>query len=353
MIAPDGNRSVTARSITFRRRCGSRMSVRRRHRRLRVRRDAGGLRAARSLGLIELRPDVSSPGINHGANLGDDITYSGTVAAALEGIVLGIPGIAVSHSPRGARWTSGSGTSSTSTMRRPSPRARRPARRRPLPAGTLLNVNVPAGDIGGVEVARLGKRIYQDQLELTRRTSGALFRVYGDSPVHEDEPGTDLPRSRPAASRSRRCTSTSPPSTGSRAARLRPRAAAGEPRVRRSAPRSPRAARLPRAPLLRPRRPGDRRRRLRRAAGRAAQHRARAPGAADAGLAHAAGRRRAGGKLRRSRTCSRCSRWPTRAPRRSCAPGSSGCATTWRARASRTRRSSSWPSRRSTGWRCG
>ena len=51
-----------------------------------------------SLGLIEdFEPDVIVSGINHGANLGDDITYSGTVAAALEGIVLGIPGIAVSQ----------------------------------------------------------------------------------------------------------------------------------------------------------------------------------------------------------------------------------------------------------------
>ena len=50
-----------------------------------------------ALGLIEFEPELIVSGINHGSNLGDDITYSGTVAAALEGIVLGIPAIAVSQ----------------------------------------------------------------------------------------------------------------------------------------------------------------------------------------------------------------------------------------------------------------
>jgi 5'-nucleotidase len=63
----------------------------------------------------------------------------------------------------------------------------------PLPQGTLLNVNVPGGDIGGVEVARLGKRTYRDALHLVDEEHGRRqYRVYGDSPVHHDEPGTDL-----------------------------------------------------------------------------------------------------------------------------------------------------------------
>ena len=95
VIAPDGNRSATARSITFRRPLWV----------PEVPFDDGTVGYAcdgtpvdcvrlASLGLIEdFEPDVIVSGINHGANLGDDITYSGTVAAALEGIVLGIPGI--------------------------------------------------------------------------------------------------------------------------------------------------------------------------------------------------------------------------------------------------------------------
>jgi 5'-nucleotidase len=63
----------------------------------------------------------------------------------------------------------------------------------PLPEGTLLSVNVPAGEVRGVEVTRLGKRIYRDRLDLVDQDTGRrLFRIYGDSPVHDDEPGTDL-----------------------------------------------------------------------------------------------------------------------------------------------------------------
>jgi 5'-nucleotidase len=67
----------------------------------------------------------------------------------------------------------------------------------PLPEGTLLNVNVPAGEIDGVEVAHLGKRIYRDQLSLVTPSppdpSGRKqYRIYGDAPEHDDEPGTDL-----------------------------------------------------------------------------------------------------------------------------------------------------------------
>ena len=126
--------------------------------------------------------------------------------------------------------------------------------------------------------------------------------------------------------------------------RARPRGevrVSGRRRTRRArAARAARAARPPRPPLLRPRRPGDRRRRLRRAARRAARaSRPSTPSSLTPGLARpsasAASRSRA---LHEGHaTCSRCSRWPTRAARRSCAPGSRACATTSRARASRTR----------------
>ena len=63
----------------------------------------------------------------------------------------------------------------------------------PLPTGTLLNVNVPAGEVDGVEVTRLGKRIYRDRLELVDEDSGARqYRIYGDAPDYHREEGTDL-----------------------------------------------------------------------------------------------------------------------------------------------------------------
>jgi 5'-nucleotidase len=196
VIAPDGNRSATARSITFRRPLWVQE----------VPFDDGTVGYAcdgtpvdcvrlASLGLIDdFEPDLIVSGINHGANLGDDITYSGTVAAALEGVVLGIPGIAVSQ--QSIRRETDFRLGHQFDFEKAAAFTARVVDRLddvPLPAGTLLNINVPAGDIGGVEVAHLGKRIYRDRLDLIEEDSGRkLYRVYGDSPVHDDEPGTDL-----------------------------------------------------------------------------------------------------------------------------------------------------------------
>jgi 5'-nucleotidase len=196
VIAPDDNRSATARSITFRRPLWV----------TEVPFDDGTVGYAcdgtpvdcvrlASLGLIDgFEPDLIVSGINHGANLGDDITYSGTVAAALEGVVLGIPGIAVSQ--QSARREMDFRLGHAFDFANAAAFTARVVDRLddvPLPAGTLLNVNVPAGDVQGVEVARLGKRIYQDRLDLIEEDTGRkLYRVYGDSPTHDDEPGTDL-----------------------------------------------------------------------------------------------------------------------------------------------------------------
>ena len=148
-----------------------------------------------ALGLIEgFQPDLVVSGINHGSNLGDDITYSGTVAAALEGIMLGVPGIAVSQQSNAREMDFRLGerfefTTAASFAARVVDRLDDV----PLPAGTLLNINVPAGEPDGVEVTRLGKRIYQDELRVVEREDGRRrYQVYGESPVHDDEQGTDL-----------------------------------------------------------------------------------------------------------------------------------------------------------------
>src|SRR5205085_1641348 len=111
VTAPDSNRSATARSITTRKplwveeiEFGDGTSG--------FATDGTPVDCVRfaTLGLIEFQPELIVSGINHGSNLGDDITYSGTVAAALEGVVLGIPALAVSQQAerfrpeRGARW---------------------------------------------------------------------------------------------------------------------------------------------------------------------------------------------------------------------------------------------------------
>src|SRR5947209_19866870 len=198
-IAPDGNRSAMARSITTRRPLwveevefsdgtvgyatdGTPVDC---------------VRLAR-LGLIDgFEADLVVSGINHGSNLGDDITYSGTVAAALEALVLGLPGIAVSQQSHareldfriGRRFDFDTAAAFTA-------RIVAELQSVPLPAGTLLSINVPAGEPDGVEVTRLGKRIYRDALELAAEADEdgrrRQYRIYGDAPDHVDEDGTDL-----------------------------------------------------------------------------------------------------------------------------------------------------------------
>src|SRR5579859_2883476 len=196
VIAPDGNRSAMARSITTRRPLWV----------AEVPFDDGSVGYATdgtpvdcvrlaSLGLVEnFAAELVVSGINHGANLGDDITYSGTVAAALEGVVLGIPAIAVSQQS-GARALDFRFRGGFRFEAAASFVARLVERIEdvPLPAGTLLNINVPAGGVEGVEVTRLGKRIYTDELKLEHEEEHRRrYWVYGSDPGFHDEPGTDL-----------------------------------------------------------------------------------------------------------------------------------------------------------------
>ena len=114
-----------------------------------------------NLGLIEgFEAELVVSGINHGSNLGDDITYSGTVAAALEAIVLGLPGIAVSQqsSARELDFRGRAPGFDFTVAAAFTARLVAELESVPLPQGTLLNINVPGADPDGVEVARLGKR---------------------------------------------------------------------------------------------------------------------------------------------------------------------------------------------------
>ncbi|MHB8455205.1 MAG: 5'/3'-nucleotidase SurE [Acidiferrobacterales bacterium] len=104
-------------------------------------------------GLLEHEPDIVIAGINHGANLGDDVIYSGTVAAAMEGRFLGLPAIAVSLAGRSGR--------NFSTAAQVVIRLLERLRTEALPADTILNVNVPdvaPEQIAGYEATRLGHR---------------------------------------------------------------------------------------------------------------------------------------------------------------------------------------------------
>ena len=174
-----------------------------------------------NLGLIEgFEADLVVSGINHGSNLGDDITYSGTVAAALEAIVLGLPGIAVSQQSSAMEldFRAGSGfdfsVAANFTARLVAELESVPLPLRARCSTSTSRARTPAG----VDVARLGKRIYRDELALIDETTGGrrLYRIYGDVGFERDERGTDLARSPPGRSRSRRSTLTSPTATASR-----------------------------------------------------------------------------------------------------------------------------------------
>jgi 5'-nucleotidase len=198
VVAPDSNRSATARSITFQQplwveevEFGDGSSG--------FQTDGTPVDCVRlaALGLLDFEPEVIVSGINHGANLGDDITYSGTVAAALEGVVLGLPAIAVSQqADHGALDFRAGRTWQPEHFEQGAAFAARMVEELaevPVPAGTLLNVNVPFGEVRGARACRLGKRVYNDQLELTEERDGRRrFRMYGNMPSHEQEDGTDF-----------------------------------------------------------------------------------------------------------------------------------------------------------------
>jgi 5'-nucleotidase len=200
VIAPDGNRSAMARSITTRRPLWVQE----------VEFDDGTIGYATdgtpvdcvrlaNLGLVDgFQAELVVSGINHGSNLGDDITYSGTVAAALEAIVLGLPGIAVSQQSSAMELDFKPGTGFEFAVAASfTARLVAELESTPLPQGTLLNINVPGATPTGVEVAALGKRVYRDELALVDEDSDPgrprrQYRIYGDASYERDETGTDL-----------------------------------------------------------------------------------------------------------------------------------------------------------------
>jgi len=102
-------------------------------------------------------PDILISGINRGPNMGDDVTYSGTVSAAFEGAILGIPSIAVSSVPFD--------DIDYAAMARFTRKLAKKVLENNLPESTLLNVNIPnptTGKYPGVKITRLGKRVYRD-----------------------------------------------------------------------------------------------------------------------------------------------------------------------------------------------
>ncbi len=140
------------------------------------------------LGLAGERPSLVVSGINKGVNLGGDITYSGTVAAAMESVVNGVPAIAVSV-PAFREWRFEAAAEFAAKLSRL-------LLSTGFPPDALLNVNVPAlpaDEIQGVEITRLGKRIYRDRLIERQDPFGrSYYWIGGDEPTGNAEEGTDI-----------------------------------------------------------------------------------------------------------------------------------------------------------------
>ena len=172
VVAPDREQSATSNSLTM-------------HHPLRSRRTADGILVVDGTptdcvilavnALMERPPDICFSGVNHGSNMGEDVLYSGTVAAAMEATVLGVPAIAVSYA--GEDFESIESWNGTLTRL-----LGRLARMESFPDSTLLNVNLPPiepGRVRGLRITSLGQRRYSDSLTRAVDPSGKDYYWIG------------------------------------------------------------------------------------------------------------------------------------------------------------------------------
>ena len=185
VVAPDRNRSGASNSLTL-------------QRPLRAETTPGGFIKVDGTptdcvhlaltGLLEQEPDMVVSGINAGANLGDDVIYSGTVAAATEGRFLGLPALAVSLASRQARHYE--------TAARATAQLVRGLKQSPLPEDTILNINVPDRpweEIRGFRSTRLGFRHRAEPVVKDRDPYGRdIYWVGPAGPAQDGGEGTDF-----------------------------------------------------------------------------------------------------------------------------------------------------------------
>jgi 5'-nucleotidase len=138
--------------------------------------------------ILPRRPDVVLSGVNHGMNMGEDVLYSGTVSAAMEATIFGIPAIAVSYAGRDDVHMA----SYAGLLARLLPQL---VQRPDFPPETLLNVNlpaIPAGEVKGVRVTRLGRRVFTDSLTQGKDPSGKPYYWIGGGNIEWGlDEGTD------------------------------------------------------------------------------------------------------------------------------------------------------------------
>jgi 5'-nucleotidase len=132
--------------------------------------------------ILPRRPDLVLSGLNHGANLGDDVFYSGTVAAAREGALRGVPALALSAGLEGDRAAAAQEAARIAlALYRTQPRS-----------AVLINVNIPAGTAWRCRATRLGGRFYTDEVEFRKDPRGREYLWLGGPGVeHRPAAGSD------------------------------------------------------------------------------------------------------------------------------------------------------------------
>ena len=150
-------------------------------------------------GLLKWQPDMVVSGVNHGANMGDDTLYSGTVAAATEGYLLGIPSLAISlayGAEGGASERERSQSLYFSTAARVAADLVKRWQHRPFVGPSLINVNVPDRPyeaLGGLKVTRLGRRHKAEPvIQATNPRGETVYWVGPAGPVADAGEGTDF-----------------------------------------------------------------------------------------------------------------------------------------------------------------
>lgn len=148
--------------------------------------------ALAQLGLLQEKIDFVTSGINPNANIGHDVTYSGTVTAAMEAAIWGIPGVAVSlDSPENYEGSLDYGPAA-----RVAKKVIEVIAKNNLPQGTLLNVNVPYlkdEKFKGIMITRQGLRVYRDELVVRHDPHGKpYYWIGGENPTGVVENGTDF-----------------------------------------------------------------------------------------------------------------------------------------------------------------
>lgn len=185
VVAPERDRSGASNSLTL-------------DRPLMVRRAANGFSYVNGTptdcvhlavtGFLEYQPDIVVSGINYGANMGDDTIYSGTVAAATEGFLLGIPSIAISLASHAGRNFITAGRIAAQLVER--------FQRAPVAQPVLLNVNVPdlpEAELKGIEITRLGKRHKAEAVVKAKNPrEQTIYWIGAAGDAQDAGPGTDF-----------------------------------------------------------------------------------------------------------------------------------------------------------------